>query len=97
MRDNEEISLNNPSPFTGELTLDWISWELINVRKFPFLGDLFTSSCPLRNVVTGSLVLEDLTLVVDKLVSSPSVELPPSGFDGSTISSPSTSSVRLDF
>jgi hypothetical protein len=97
LRDDVEISLNNPSPAIGELTLSWISWEFINVSKFPSLGDLSTSCRPLSNVVTADLVLEDLTLVVDNLVSSPSVELPPSGFDSSIISSPSTSTIRLDF
>lgn len=97
MRDEVEISLNNPSPAIGELTLSWISWEFINVGKLPSLGDLSTSCRPLGNVVTTDLVLEDLTFVVDKLVSLPSMELPPSGFDSSIICGPSTSTTRLDF
>lgn len=76
--DEMEISFDEEAPSNCHFSLNWVSWNLINIEKSPSLGELSTGSRPSCAVGVSSAVLEDLALVVDKLITCPSVQLPPS-------------------
>jgi hypothetical protein len=76
LSDKVEWFLDNEAVLSAQLSLDWVSWNFVNIIDGPSLILLFVGRHPLH--LSVGISLEMLTLSVNHMRTSEVVKLPPS-------------------